>query len=146
MRHFDAPRLYAIRSGEHSLFVPEQFAFQQRSGDRRAIHFHPWTRPPGRSGMDHARDDVFASPAFTLDENWYIRTRQFLEAVVDREHAFGAPEYDQFGWHLSQRLDECIDTTCHGWLLPTGGRDLILHPESQSWPGSAENRKIRVSD
>src|SRR4051812_47593299 len=75
--------------------------------------------------MDHPRDDVFPGPAFALDEDWDVRSRQFFEAVVDREHGFGAPKYDHFGWHLSQRLDECIDTAaCHGWRLPNRGRDL----------------------
>ena len=76
VRHLDAARLHSVGAGEGSFFVAEKFAFEQGPRNRRAIHFHPGPGAPRRSRVDHARNDVFAGPAFALDQHGNVGARQ----------------------------------------------------------------------
>ena len=55
--------------------------------------------------MDHARDDVFACPAFALDQDRNIGCGHFVEAFTHRPHAVRPAEDHCFGWKLTQSLD-----------------------------------------
>ncbi len=56
--------------------------------------------------MNHARNNVLAGSALSLDEDRNIRACQFCETVADGLHGLRAPEDDRIGRHFSQRLDE----------------------------------------
>ncbi len=109
MRHLDAPRFHAIGAGEGSFFVAEEFAFQQRAGNRWAIHLHPWSGLPRRSGVDHARDNVFAGAALSLDEHRDVGAGYLSQPFAQGPHGFGAPEDDRLGRHLAEGLNQGTD-------------------------------------
>ena len=102
MGHFHAPRLRSVGAGEGAFFVSEEFAFQQRAGDRRTIDFDERTAPPRRKPVDHTGDDVFAGAAFALNQNRNVGAGDFVQAVAQRLHDLRATEYDRFGRKLSQ--------------------------------------------
>src|SRR5260370_5439360 len=83
---FDASGLHAIGAGEGYLFIAEQFTFKQGAGNCRTIHFDPGTRLPGRSGVDHARDNVFAGAALSVDEYGNVSASDLGEAFTKGPH------------------------------------------------------------
>jgi hypothetical protein len=105
VRHLDAAGLGAVGAGESSFFVAEQFAFEKSAGNRRAIHLYPRTCLPGRTGVNHARDNVFARATFSLDQYRDVGAGDFGQALPQSPHGFGAAEYDGIGGHLAQGLD-----------------------------------------
>ena len=105
MRHLDAAGLGAVGAGEGSLFVTEQFAFEKRAGNRRAIYLYPRTGLPRRGGVDHAGDDVFAGATLSLDQHGDVGAGDLGQPLPQSPHGLGAAEYDGIGGHLAQGLD-----------------------------------------
>ena len=135
MRHFDAARLGAVGAGEGSFFVAEQFAFEKRAGNRGTIHLHPWTGLPWRSAVNHARNDVFAGAALSVDQHGDVGARDFCQPFAKSPHGFGAPKTTDSGG-ISPR----------GWIRELTGFEVLIsrsrllqhglragvHPENQT--------------
>ena len=109
MRHLHAAGLHAKSPGEGSLFVAEELAFKQRARNRGTIHLHPRTGFPGRSGVDHASDDVLAGAALPLNEHGDVRAGNLGQPLAKSLHDIGAPKHDRLRRHLSKRLDQGTD-------------------------------------
>ena len=69
------------RARERALLVPEQLGFEEGLRDRRAVDGHERLVAPGGSGMDMARHDLLAGPAFSRDEHGRIRARDLLDEL-----------------------------------------------------------------
>ena len=69
LRHFHAAGFCGVRARESAFLESKQFAFEQRAGNRRAIHFHERAFPPGRALVNETRQHFLASAAFTEDQN-----------------------------------------------------------------------------
>ena len=52
--------------------------------------------------MDHARDDVLASTALALNQDWDIGAGHFVQTLPKRLHDLRMTEYDRFGRKFSQ--------------------------------------------
>src|ERR1700675_1054429 len=107
--HFDAAGLGAVGAGKGSFFIAEEFAFEQRSGNCRAIYFDPWTGFPRRGAMDHARDDVLASAALSVNKYGYIGASNLSQALTERSHGVSGTEDDGIGGHFAEGLDQGAD-------------------------------------
>ena len=59
--------------------------------------------------MDHARDNVFAGAALSLDKHRDIGAGYFGQPLAKSPHGVGAPKHDRVGRHLAQGLDQRTD-------------------------------------
>jgi hypothetical protein len=71
--HFEFARLLFVRPGEGPLFVPEQFALDQRFRNRSAIHRHERTARARAEPVDGPRHQVLSRPGFSQNQNAEIR-------------------------------------------------------------------------
>src|SRR5579863_4357876 len=101
MRHLNASGLSAIRSGEGSFFIAEQFAFQQSPGYSRTVHFDEGPALPWREAVNHAGDNVFSGTAFAIDQNRNISAGHFVHALAQGAHRVGLTEYNRVGRKLA---------------------------------------------
>src|SRR5579862_5138576 len=104
MRHFHATGLGSIRAGERALLVSKQFAFQQRTGNGRAIDLYKGAGLPWRHAVDESGNDVFAGAALTLNEDGHVGASHAVESFSDRAHDFGMTEDNLLGGYFPQRL------------------------------------------
>ena len=63
------PIFWLIGSGERSLFVAEQLAFQQSRGNGGAVHLDEVAVLAPAHAVNHARYAFFAGPGFAGDED-----------------------------------------------------------------------------
>jgi hypothetical protein len=84
------------RAGERAFFVAEQFALQQRFGDRGAVDADVMFISAAAQAVQCARDQFLAGAAFAEDEH----------ARVGRGH--GADELAQFA-HLGGLTDDLFE-------------------------------------
>ena len=73
-----------MRAGERAFFVAEQFAFQQRFGNGRAIHFHQRAGGARTPGVKNVGDDFLAGAAFTGDKHARFRRREERDFLKQR--------------------------------------------------------------
>ena len=79
---FNASRLLFQRAGKRALFVAEQFAFEQRFGNRRAVDTNVVARVPLAQGVERARNQFFACAAFAQDQHGGIGRRYSLDQLA----------------------------------------------------------------
>ena len=70
----------------------EQFAFQKRSGDRRAIYFYKGSIPPGRFRVDEVGQNLFPGTALTENQNRNIQSRSAFDLLSNGLHCFRRTE------------------------------------------------------
>src|ERR1700722_10196071 len=70
-------------AGEGSAFVPEEFAFQEASWDRGAIHLHEASIPPGAALVNRASDHFLSGASFSRDEDCHVRGGDCLDEGED---------------------------------------------------------------
>ena len=73
-----------IGARERALFVAEQFGFEQRLGQRRAVHLDEVPRSAQRVVMDRARDQLLARARFAANQHRRVALRHLAD---DAEHA-----------------------------------------------------------
>ena len=79
-----APYLLRDSSGESSLFVPEEFAFQQPGWDRSTIHFNKAPVLAAAHTVERACDKLFASARLPEDENSGVTARNCCYLLQDK--------------------------------------------------------------
>src|SRR5215469_2982196 len=98
MGHFHTSRLGGVSAGEGSTFVTKQFTLQQRSGNRRAIHFYEGRVAPRRQLVDHPSKDLLACSAFPGDQNRDIGASHYVQLALQGLHELRRAKYNWFGW------------------------------------------------
>ena len=63
--------------------------------------------------MDQLGNDVFARPAFAVNQDGNIGGGDLIQAAAESLHGLGLPENDCLGWNIAQRLHEGTDRICH---------------------------------
>src|SRR5713226_5694504 len=66
-------------SGESTLFVPEQFAFEKAGGNGRAVESDEGMIPARAQLVDSACDELFARSRFSEDQDRRVRCRDVLD-------------------------------------------------------------------
>jgi hypothetical protein len=51
--------------------------------------------------MHHFRDDVFAGPAFAVDQYRNVRRSDFVESASQCLHRLRLPKYHGLGWNVA---------------------------------------------
>ena len=110
--HLHAARLGAVGASERASFVAKQFALQQRTRNRWTIHFHPRPHLPRGCRMDHARNDVLARAALSLNQHRDVCTGQPRQTVAHSLHRFHTSKHHRLRGILPQWLDQRIHRTC----------------------------------
>src|SRR6185295_2531651 len=82
-RLLHAARLLPERAGEGALLVAEQFALEQRFGNRRAIDADVIAGTALAQGMERARDQFLPGAAFAEDEHRGIGRRDRLDQLPE---------------------------------------------------------------
>src|ERR1700722_3651138 len=82
-------------AAEDSAFVPEEFAFQEASWDRGAIHLHEASIPPRAALVDRASDHFFSGAGFARDEDCHVCGGDRLDEGEDAAET-PAPTYNCF--------------------------------------------------
>ena len=104
-----------MRTGERTLFMPEQFALDQRIGDRRTIDCHKRPVSPRSIKMDGPCEEFLPCAAFALDGNRHIGVDDFLQRPENLLHlpadADNIPEADFFLQFIPQ-LADFVAQTC----------------------------------
>src|SRR5215813_2521746 len=96
IRLIELAQLLAMRAGECSGFVAEEFTLQQFIGDRRTIHFYEGLFAAVRLRIDHARDDLFSGTALAPDEYSGGGVGNLLDGHLDLFHLrAGAKEHGE---------------------------------------------------
>ena len=72
MRLLELSRLATGRAGERAFFVAEQFAFQKRFAEGRAVQTDERTVAAIASEVNRASDQFFADAAFAADQHGRI--------------------------------------------------------------------------
>ena len=81
--------------GEGPFFVSEQFALEERLGDRSAVDGDERFIAPFALIVDLARDDLFAGSVFTEQQDCKVRIADSSDGGFEIEHLLrGADELD----------------------------------------------------
>src|SRR5205823_8753645 len=70
-----------VSTRKRTLFMTEQFAFEQILWNRSAVDGHERSGLPGTSAMDRSRHQFLARPAFTNDQHRGIGAGDFLNCA-----------------------------------------------------------------
>src|SRR6202044_3867957 len=84
---FNLAFLLRYGSGECTLFMTEQFAFQQRFCDRRTIHCDKRPIRPRTGIVNRAGDKFLPRSTLTLDQNRRVRRGHAPNQFIHRAHA-----------------------------------------------------------
>src|SRR5438874_13564849 len=84
MRELEAAWAPIHGAGEGAPLVTEDFAFEERLGDRGAIDRHEHIRTASAELVDRLGDQLFAGAGFSVDEDRCGRWRSLLDHAVDR--------------------------------------------------------------
>ena len=95
VRHLEAARTRAISTGKRSLFIAEQFGFQQFRGDGCAIDRNEWATALALA-VNILRNDVFADARFTGQDHRGQRWGYDGDKLLQLHHA-GGITHDQAG-------------------------------------------------
>ncbi len=74
---FESPAVIARCAGERADFVAEQFGFEQRVADRRAVHLDELGVPAIRQVVQARGDQFFAGAAFADDQHGLVERGDF---------------------------------------------------------------------
>src|SRR5690242_7782923 len=97
MSKFHQSDLLSLSASESTLLVPKQLAFDQGTGNGRAINFDERPRSSARPLMKQFRNDLFSGTALAADQ---YRDRSIGDSVnlqLNLSHSFGASENDDVG-------------------------------------------------
>src|SRR5271165_920937 len=83
MRCFKQSLAAVIRSGERALFVAEEFAFEKRFGECRAVYGHKWFGGSIAVAMDRPGHEFLARTGFSGDEDGGRSRRNPGDAVAN---------------------------------------------------------------
>src|SRR5258707_100894 len=75
-----------MRAGERALLMAEQFALEQRLGQRGAVDLDERPRPAIRSGMDRLSHELFAGAGLARHEHGRRRARHTTDRLEDLDH------------------------------------------------------------
>src|SRR5579872_3654892 len=78
MRHFEAADLLPQGTGKSAALVAKQLAFEQASGNRRAVQTDERKVPPWTHAVDRARDQFLAGSGFTQDQYRGVGRRHYF--------------------------------------------------------------------
>src|ERR1700682_5427174 len=104
MGEFDTSRLRPNRACKGSSFVAEQFAFQQRPGNRGAVYLYVRPGFPRRQPMDEPGNDVFPGPAFTGNKDGNVGGGYFSKPRTNRLHSLRVAKDYLIRGNLTERL------------------------------------------
>ncbi len=88
-RHLDAAGFRGRGAGERAFFKTEKLAFQQRSGNSRAVHFYKRAIAPRRAVVNEARQNFFAGAAFAQNQYRNIQRGGAIDSLPNCLHRFG---------------------------------------------------------
>src|SRR5208337_1911692 len=124
----DPPWLGAKGAGEGSFFVAKQLAFEQRSGNRRAVHLYIGTTLPRGQSMDEPGNDVFSGAALAGDQNRNVGGGHFAQPRTNRLHDLRVTKNDVIRGNLAQCLRQRnYRKCCHRLNAPPCSR---CHPHA----------------
>jgi hypothetical protein len=83
MSELEAPNLVPVGAGETAFDVTEQFRFEERLGNRRAVDGDEWASFARRVRVDVPGDDIFADTALTGEQHFRAAQR---DAVRNTPH------------------------------------------------------------
>ena len=90
MSGFDLAGCGFCGAGKRTLFVTEEFTFQQVIRNRRAVDSDKPFFAPWRSRMNSTRNQFLASTAFSKHQYGHIAARDFFNRTADSQD-FGIP-------------------------------------------------------
>ena len=90
-RHFEQTGLVAIRAGETAADVTEEFGFEQRVRQTRAVEGDERRGGARASMMNQPRDDFLADACFACDQHLRIRASGAVDVSFDRPNRIAAP-------------------------------------------------------
>src|SRR5882724_11972955 len=77
----------SLRSSKGALLVAEKLALKHRFGNSAAIDRDERTAPQRRALVQSARDQLFARPGFSMNQNVRRDVGQFENAIAQRDHS-----------------------------------------------------------
>ena len=86
MGQFDFAGGLLDRSSIGALFIAEQFTFQQRFRDCRAIDSHEALFPSGARLVERPRQNLLAGAALTQQNDGRVGRRDFLDIAAYLQH------------------------------------------------------------
>ena len=98
VREFETPLLHFFGSGVRAFFVTEQFAFEQRFAQSRAVHFYHFVSASRREIVDRIGDEFFSHTAFAGYQNGRFRRCDFFDK---RKHFL---HFAAFADHIVERM------------------------------------------
>ena len=95
----EAARLAVVRAGEGALFVAEDFRFEQRVGQRRAVDGLEFLGAAPAQLVDHPRDDFLAGSGRPEDQHRDVGLRRGADPLEHDQHLLVAAD------HFAEALD-----------------------------------------
>src|SRR5208282_478690 len=149
MGQFDPSWLRSIGAGKGSFFVAEQFAFEQRPGNRRAVYLYVRPGFPRRQPMDEPGNDVFPGAALSGNKDGNVGGGNFAQPRANSLHDLRVAKNDVVGGNLAQRLRQRnYRKSCHKTEYPIAvsvhPHALKVHPTFQTGQESRTTWKTTV--
>src|SRR5882762_2258988 len=134
---FDASWLRANGAGKGSSFVAEQFAFQQRPGNRWAVYLYIRPALPGRQPVDEPGNDVFPGAALTCNKDRNVGGGYFSQPRTNRLHGLRVAKNYLVRGKLAERLCQrtyrkCRHKTEYPVAVSVHPHALKVHPKHQT--------------
>src|SRR5439155_18708292 len=111
----------ALRHGarERPFLVPEELAFEQSRGNRRAIQLHEGVRTPRAEVVNGARNEFLARAGLAVDEDGRIGWRHSLHLVQHAAECSASP-HNVLKVHLTANFIFQIEFFLREWILERG--------------------------
>ena len=86
MGGLEEPLLHANGAGESALLMSEEFGLQQRIRQGGAVHGDEQPLSPRTIGVDRARDQFLAGPAFAFEQDCALACRHTRHELIHLQH------------------------------------------------------------
>ena len=92
MRELEDTRASVVGTGERAFLMTEDFALEQRLGNRRAVHRDERERGTRAQLVDRLGDQLLAGPRLSPDEHGCRRRRRLFDHAIDRADPGTVPD------------------------------------------------------
>ena len=139
------------RAGERALLVAEQFAFEQRFGERGAVEADERAVAPRAGLVDRPGDQFLADAALAANEHRRLRLAHahdlrldLLSAVALADEFALEPELIAAGCGSRPRASTCWRSRCH--TVPSCRATASVNSRSSAFSGAVARRAVQVQE
>ncbi len=137
VRFFKPADAHCAGAGERTFFVAEQFAFQQRFGNRRAIHLDHRPVRPRAPRVEDIGDHFLARAAFAGDQHARLRRRDQRHFLKQRHRQRTLRDDLRRQFFFRAQIQRRQSARCP-W--PAGPWSAI-HPDQSAWRDNSARRR-----